>query len=89
MRYGLGSTLVATQRRTPYVSVNLTTRARNALQTATLQLSAQVDKRLPMSAVVLAALEVASQHPEEFLSALRPTTDEEGAEKEGKINDGD
>ena len=87
MRYGLGSTLVATQRRTPYVSVNLTTRARNALQTATLQLSAQVDKRLPMSAVVLAALEVASQHPEEFLSALAPTV--EGTDGEVKTDDGD
>lgn len=80
MRHGLGPTLLATQRHTKYVSVNLTEPARNALQTATLQLSAQVDKRLAMSAVALAALRVAQQHPEEFVQALNPTTEEGEAE---------
>ena len=66
-------------RQTPYVSVNLTVPARNALQTATLQLSARANRRLPMSAIVLAAIAVADTHPEEFESALN-LTDQEDSE---------
>lgn len=58
------------QRRTPYVSVNLTVPAREAVQRAALDYSARVGRRLAMSAVVVAALEVANRHPDELTAAL-------------------
>lgn len=57
-------------RRTPYVSVNLTVPARNAIQRAGLDYSAKVGRRLPMSEIVLAALTVASRHDDELTAAL-------------------
>lgn len=65
------------QRKTPYVSVNLTVPARDALQQATLRLSADVGRRLPLSVVLFAAVTLANRHPEEF-QALVITPD--GAE---------
>jgi hypothetical protein len=57
-------------RRTKFVSVNLTTSARDAVQRATLDLSAQVGRRLSMSTVVEAAITVAQQHTDELSAAL-------------------
>lgn len=59
-----------TQRRTPYVSVHMTRAVHTALQRRTLELSAQVGRRISMSAVILAALAVADRHQDEFLAAL-------------------
>lgn len=58
------------KRRTPYVSVNLTVDARNAVQRAALDYSAKVGRRLAMSSIVVAALEVANRHPDELTAAL-------------------
>lgn len=57
-------------RRTQYVSVNLTVPARNAIQRAGLDYSAKVGRRLPMSAIVLAALDVATRHSDELTAVL-------------------
>ena len=61
---------MAAARQTPYVSVNLTVPARDALQSAALQQSARVNQRLSMSAILLAALTVAVNHPDELTAAI-------------------
>ena len=53
-------------RKTPYVSMNVTVPARDALQQATLRLQAEVGRRLQMSRVLIAAIELAGRYPEEF-----------------------
>lgn len=58
------------KRRTPYVSVNLTVDARNALQRLTLLRSAELERRLSMSAVLVAALAVAERHIDEMTNEL-------------------
>lgn len=65
-------------RKTPYVSVNLTVPARDALQRATFTLSAELGRRVPLSTVFLAALTVAERHPDEFRSLV---ADPNGAEQ--------
>jgi hypothetical protein len=57
---------VTQPRKTPYVSVNLTVPARDALQRATVNVSAAVGKRVSMSAALLAALAVAEGRMDEF-----------------------
>ncbi|WP_027935489.1 hypothetical protein [Amycolatopsis thermoflava] len=58
------------KRKTPFVSVNLTVQARDALQRAALLTSAEVGRRLSMSAVLLAAIKVTEDHPAELIEAL-------------------
>lgn len=65
-------------RKTPYVSVNLTVSARDALQRATFTLSAELGRRVPLSIALLAALTVAERHPEEFRALV---VDPSGAEQ--------
>lgn len=57
-------------RRTRFVAVNLTVPARSALQQTTLRTSADIGRRLSLSAVLLAALTLAERHPDELLSIL-------------------
>jgi hypothetical protein len=66
-------TLVPPARRTPYVSTNLTPTARDALRRLTLNLSAELGERLSMSLVLVAALDVAGNHPAELSEAVRKT----------------
>lgn len=70
-----------TKRERPYVSVNLTVPARDAVQGAALDVSAQVRRRVPLSEVVLAAIAVAQAHPDEFQAALTPSDQGEGTEQ--------
>jgi hypothetical protein len=69
---------VTQPRKTKFVSVNLTTGARDELQRMTLQAQADVGKRLSMSAVLLAALATAAAHLETFHVHL---TDPNGADE--------
>lgn len=62
------------QRNTPYVSVNLTEAAREDLRRATLALTTDAERRLSMSAVLVAALHVAEDHREEILDRLKRDT---------------
>lgn len=71
------------QRRTPYVSVNLTVPARDAVQRAALDYSAQMGKRLPMSTIVVAALAIARQHDADVLAAIAAEQDAESNQQEG------
>lgn len=65
-----------TTRRTPYVSVNLTVPARDAIQRAALDYSALAGRRLSLSAVVLAVMQVAREHGDELAAALDLTEPE-------------
>lgn len=65
------------RRRTPYLSVNLTEPARNALQRASLNMSATVGKRLSMSAIAVAVVAVAERHADELQAELTRTEQEE------------
>jgi hypothetical protein len=64
------------RRKTPYVTAQLTVEARNALQHASLSLSAEAGQRLTMSAVLIAALQVANEHKDQFTELLAPTAEE-------------
>lgn len=68
-------------RKTPYVSMNLTVEARDRLQRLTLNLAAEAGRRLSMSAVLLAALDVA----ERDRAALRESlaADDEAPDPDG------
>lgn len=57
---------VSAQRKTPYVSTNITAEAREALTSTTLQLSAKAGKRVPQSAVLIAAMQIANEHPDQL-----------------------
>ncbi|CAL9614781.1 hypothetical protein SUDANB121_05730 [Nocardiopsis dassonvillei] len=59
------------KRKTPYISVNLTEPARDALRQATLALTTDAQRRLSMSAVLVAALRVAQNHRQELLEELK------------------
>jgi hypothetical protein len=61
---------VPPKRRTSFVSTALTTTARDRLTSASLQLSAAADRRLSMSTVLIAALDVAAAHREEWDAAV-------------------
>lgn len=65
------------ERRTVFVSVNLTEAARDALRRATLDLTTPARRRLSMSDALTAALRVATRHPEELLAALTETQNAE------------
>lgn len=69
-------------RQTPYVSVNLTVPARDAVQRAALDFSARLGRRLPMSDIVVAALDIARQHEDALLDKLTTNTaiEQEGQE---------
>jgi len=67
---------VATQRRTPYVAVNLTVPARDELQRTSLRVSGLVERRIPMSQVLMAALAIAARHNDEFLNELQKDEEE-------------
>jgi hypothetical protein len=58
-------------RKTPYVSVHLTVPARTALQRLMLTRSLDLDERITISAVLLAAIEVANAHADEHRQALQ------------------
>lgn len=62
--------IMATTRRTPFVSVNLTPSARDELRHATLDLTTPTGRRLSMSDVLIEAIRVAMRHQEELISAL-------------------
>ena len=68
-------------RKTQFVSVNLTTQARDKLQRSALDLSAKVGRRLSMSAIVLAAMEIAEQDPDRFMTALNTPSDQGEVQK--------
>lgn len=59
------------KRKTPYISVNLTEPARDTLRQATLALTTDAQRRLSMSAVLIAALRVAQNHRQELLDELK------------------
>jgi hypothetical protein len=65
-------------RKTPYVSANLTVEARDALQRLTLTVSAEAGRRIGMSAVLLAALAVATAHKDQLTELLNAPHTEEG-----------
>lgn len=54
----------------PYVSVNVSRPARNALQRLTLNVSAAAGRRLTLSEVLLGAVAVAKDHPDEHVAAI-------------------
>lgn len=58
------------RRKTPYVSTNITQAAKDELQRVTFTLSLETTRRLTQSAIVIAALNVAEQHKDQFLAAL-------------------
>lgn len=55
----------------PFVSVNISPTARNLLRETTLTLTTPAGRRLSMSAVLIAALQVATHHREEVIALLR------------------
>ncbi|MER6605776.1 hypothetical protein ABT282_07625 [Streptomyces sp. NPDC000927] len=57
-------------RKTPYVNMNLTEAARDELRGITLELTTPSNRRLSMSEVIIAALNVARRHREEVLNEL-------------------
>ena len=59
------------KRKTPYISANLTEPARDTLRQATLALTTDAQRRLSMSAVLIAALRVAQNHRPELLDELK------------------
>lgn len=65
-------------RKTKFVSVNLTEPARDELQRATVRASGAIERRLSMSAVLLAALATAATHEDTFHANL---TDPNGADE--------
>ena len=58
------------QRRTQFVSMNVTTRARDTLRAAALDLTAPAGRRLSMSDVVVSAVRVALRHRAELLDDI-------------------
>ena len=65
---------MAPQRKTRFVSVNLTESARDGLRQTTLALTTPASRRLSMSDVLASALHVAMNHREEMLDALKRDT---------------
>jgi hypothetical protein len=57
-------------RKTVFVSVNLTEAARDELRQAVLDLTTPAGRRLSMSDVLTAALQVAADNPEQMLNKL-------------------
>jgi hypothetical protein len=69
---------VPTPRKTPYVSVNLTIPARDALQQLTFEEQARAGRRLALSPVLLAAITVARRYPDELSAMIdSPESEEE------------
>lgn len=64
-------------RRTAFVSVNLTSAARDDLRQATIDLTSAAGTRLSMSELLVVALRVARAHPEELVHALTATVAQE------------
>lgn len=58
-------------RKTPFVSVNLTEAARDELRRVTLELTTPAGRRVSMSDVLLAVLQVGLEHREDVVSKLR------------------
>lgn len=67
---------MAIQRRTKFVSVNITPLARDALRAAALDLSADAGRRLSMSDVVVHAVRVALRHRADLLASITGETDD-------------
>jgi hypothetical protein len=65
---------MSAERKTRFVSVNLTEPAREELRNATLDLTTPAGRRLSMSDVLTSALHVAMNHREEILDDLRRDT---------------
>ncbi len=63
--------MAAQQRKTPFVSVNLTGPARDELRQAVLDLTTPTGRRLTLSDVLIHALRVARQHEPELIEALK------------------
>jgi hypothetical protein len=63
-------------RRTPFVSVNLTEEARDVLRQAVLDLTTPVGRRLSMSDVVLEAVGLAMQHKGQMVKRLAGKPDD-------------
>ncbi len=63
--------LMQPQRKTAFISVNLTQAARDELRRATLDLTTPAERRLSMSDVLLAALRVSAAHADELLGQLK------------------
>lgn len=66
MRYTSGM-----ERKTVFVSVNLTQTARDELRRATLDLTSPAGRRISMSDVLLAALQVSADHQDELIGQLK------------------
>ena len=58
-------------RKTPFVSVNLTEAARDELRRVTLELTTPAGRRISMSDVLLAALQIGMEHRDDVVSKLR------------------
>lgn len=58
------------ERKTAFVSINLTEDARHALRQAVLDLTSPTGRRLSMSDVLVQALAVAARHQDELVAAL-------------------
>lgn len=59
------------ERKTPYVSVNLTKPARDTLRQTTLDLTTPAGRRISMSDTLIAGLQIANTHRNELLAALK------------------
>lgn len=57
-----------------YISVGLTPQARDALRDMTLELTTPVGRRMTMSEVLIASLELAGRHRGELIEALKDET---------------
>jgi hypothetical protein len=62
-------------RKTPYAGVTLTRAVRDDLQRVALTMSAQLGRRLSMSAIAAAALAVAERYPDELTAELAASGD--------------
>ena len=58
-------------RKTPYVSMNVTKPARDSLRRTTLDITTPVGSRISMSDVIVAALQVAMDNRDQFINALK------------------
>jgi hypothetical protein len=59
-----------------YVAMSLTSETRDRLTRAAARATGLAERKISMSALVLAALDVADAHPDELLARLTRTTDD-------------
>ena len=57
-------------RKTPYVTVNVTPEARELLRLAAVELTSPAGRRVSMSEALIAAVHVGQNHPQEFVGEV-------------------